>query len=68
MRQDEEAFFADYAVSHKKLSELGFKATTAKGRLTLGQGAVAVVVAAAVIIFYFYKEHQANMKLMFRIL
>jgi L-ascorbate peroxidase len=50
--QDEDAFFSDYAVSHKKLSELGFT----KNRTLLAQSAVGVAVAATVIILsYFYE-------------
>jgi L-ascorbate peroxidase len=60
--QDEDAFFSDYAASHKKLSELGFtppssslKAIT-KNRTLLAQSAVGVAVAATVIILsYFYE-------------
>lgn len=59
---DEDAFFSDYAASHKKLSELGFtppssslKAIT-KSRTLLAQSAVGVAVAATVIILsYFYE-------------
>ncbi|KAH0451571.1 hypothetical protein IEQ34_018870 [Dendrobium chrysotoxum] len=68
--KDEEAFFKDYAESHKKLSELGFTPpSTAKGAkcdvktsTVLAQGAVGVAVAAAVVILsYFYeisKKHK----------
>ncbi|GFY87912.1 ascorbate peroxidase 3 [Actinidia rufa] len=64
--KDEEAFFADYAASHKKLSELGFtpspsgfKATTAKTRTILAQSAVGVAVATAVVLLsYFYEVHR----------
>ncbi|KAG6775688.1 hypothetical protein NC652_013638 [Populus alba x Populus x berolinensis] len=60
--EDEDAFFSDYAESHKKLSELGFappssslKAIT-KNRTLLAQTAVGVAVAATVIILsYFYE-------------
>ncbi|KAJ8766949.1 hypothetical protein K2173_012424 [Erythroxylum novogranatense] len=60
--KDEETFFKDYAVSHKKLSELGFTPSssaskkTAKDSIVLAQSAVGVAVAAAVVIFsYFYE-------------
>ncbi|PSS00461.1 L-ascorbate peroxidase 3, peroxisomal like [Actinidia chinensis var. chinensis] len=64
--KDEEAFFADYAASHKKLSELGFtpsssgfKATTAKTRTILAQSVVGVAVATAVVLLsYFYEVHR----------
>ncbi|XP_011043177.1 PREDICTED: L-ascorbate peroxidase 3, peroxisomal [Populus euphratica] len=60
--EDEDAFFSDYAASHKKLSELGFsppssslKAITENSTL-LAQSAVGVAVAATVIILsYFYE-------------
>lgn len=60
-RQDEDAFFKDYAESHKKLSELGFtpRGSTAKpvaDSTILAQGAFGVAVAAAVVILsYFYE-------------
>ncbi|KAJ0097502.1 hypothetical protein Patl1_29110 [Pistacia atlantica] len=63
--KDEDAFFADYAVSHKKLSELGFNPSplgskgAVKNCTVLAQGAVGVAVAAAVVIFsYFYEVHR----------
>ncbi|XP_057965214.1 L-ascorbate peroxidase 3-like [Malania oleifera] len=54
--KDEEAFFTDYAMSHKKLSELGFTPpfrymVGIKNWTLLAQGAVGVAVAAAVIMF-----------------
>ncbi|CAK7334241.1 unnamed protein product [Dovyalis caffra] len=59
--KDEDAFFADYAASHKKLSELGFTPpssglkTITKNRTLLAQSAVGVAVAATVVILsYFY--------------
>ncbi|PRQ22603.1 putative L-ascorbate peroxidase [Rosa chinensis] len=57
---DEEAFFRDYAESHKKLSELGFTTSSskivAKGSTILAQGAVGVAICAAVVILgYFYE-------------
>ncbi|KAG2580548.1 hypothetical protein PVAP13_6NG354100 [Panicum virgatum] len=55
--KDEDAFFKDYAESHKKLSELGFTprgAASAKSDLPTGavlaQGAFGVAVAAAVVV------------------
>lgn len=60
--KDEEAFFRDYAASHKKLSELGFNPASSgfklavKNSTTLAQSAFGVAVAAAVVIFsYFYE-------------
>ncbi|KAG6509141.1 L-ascorbate peroxidase 3-like [Zingiber officinale] len=59
--KDEDAFFKDYAESHKKLSELGFtpRGSTAKSvadSTILAQGAFGVAVAAAVVILsYFYE-------------
>jgi len=58
--QDEDAFFRDYAESHKKLSELGFvpssKAISVKDGTILAQGAVGVVVTAAVVILSYLYE------------
>lgn len=63
--KDEEAFFADYAASHKKLSELGFTPpsscfkVTAKTGAILAQSAVGVAVATAVVLLsYFYEVHK----------
>lgn len=63
--QDEDAFFTDYAASHKKLSELGFTPPSsglmgdAKSRKIWAQSAVGVAVAAAVVILsYFYEIHR----------
>ncbi|KAK1297341.1 putative L-ascorbate peroxidase 4 [Acorus calamus] len=59
--KDEDAFFKDYAESHKKLSELGFTpSSTAKADMkacvVLAQSAVGVAVAATVVILsYFYE-------------
>uniref|UniRef100_A0A5B6ZMW9 Putative L-ascorbate peroxidase 3, peroxisomal-like n=1 Tax=Davidia involucrata TaxID=16924 RepID=A0A5B6ZMW9_DAVIN len=61
--KDEEAFFIDYAASHKKLSELGFTPRStclmleAKNCTILVLSAVGVAVATAVVILsYFYKR------------
>lgn len=59
--QDEDAFFKDYALSHKKLSELGFTPSSgskasAKDGAVLAQSAVGVVVAAAVVILSYLYE------------
>ncbi|XP_027076651.2 L-ascorbate peroxidase 3-like [Coffea arabica] len=52
--KDQEAFFRDYAASHKKLSELGFNPPSS--RFKLAQTAFGVAVAATVIILsYFYE-------------
>jgi hypothetical protein len=63
--QDEDAFFTDYAASHKRLSELGFTPPSlgppmgvAKSSKILTQSAVGVAVAAVVFILsYFYGIH-----------
>ncbi|EEF32729.1 conserved hypothetical protein [Ricinus communis] len=61
---DEDAFFADYAASHKKLSELGFtppaRGTLATKCCTLfAQGAVGVALAAALVVLgYYYEAHR----------
>ncbi|XP_027356730.1 L-ascorbate peroxidase 3 isoform X2 [Abrus precatorius] len=58
--KDEDAFFRDYAISHKKLSELGFvpssKVISPKDGTILAQGAVGVVVTAAVVILSYLYE------------
>ena len=58
--KDENAFFRDYAESHKKLSELGFvtssKASSPKDATVLAQGAFGAVVAAAVVILGYLYE------------
>lgn len=59
--KDEDAFFKDYAVSHKKLSELGFTPSSGskasvKDSAVLAQSAVGVVVAAAVVILSYLYE------------
>ena len=58
--KDEEAFFRDYAASHKKLSELGFTpsigAKSPKDSTVLAQSAVGVAVAAAVVILSYIYE------------
>lgn len=63
--QDEEAFFRDYAESHKKLSELGFTSNSSGSKVIskesgiLAPSAVGVAVAAAVVILsYFYEVHK----------
>ncbi|XP_059295158.1 L-ascorbate peroxidase 3-like [Lycium ferocissimum] len=63
--KDEEAFFRDYAESHKKLSELGFTPPSScfklpvKNSTVLAQGAIGVAVAAAVVILgYFYEVNR----------
>ncbi|KAK9136486.1 hypothetical protein Syun_015816 [Stephania yunnanensis] len=63
--KDEDAFFKDYAISHKKLSELGFTPSSSglkmevKNTAILAQSAVGVTVAAAVVAMsYFYEVHR----------
>ncbi|CAK8576721.1 unnamed protein product [Lathyrus sativus] len=64
--KDEDAFFRDYAESHKKLSELGFvpssKANAPKDATVLAQSAVGAVVAAAVVILTYLYEHSKRGK------
>lgn len=66
--KDEDAFFRDYAESHKKLSELGFTPSSpgskaiAKESTILAQGAVGVAVAAAVVILSYIYEVRKKMK------
>ena len=52
--QDEDAFFRDYAASHKKLSELCF---ISPSRLAL-KVSVGVVAAAVAILSYYYEVHR----------
>ena len=66
--QDEDAFFRDYAQSHKKLSELGFsprssssKATVRDG-IVLAQGAFGVAITAAVVILSYLYEVRKRAK------
>ncbi|CAN1771294.1 L-ascorbate peroxidase 3 [Linum perenne] len=63
--KDEDVFFKDYAVAHKKLSELGFSPGGAKvapkDGTVLAQSAVGVVVAAAVVFLsYMYEVHKRS--------
>ncbi|XP_008788436.2 probable L-ascorbate peroxidase 4, peroxisomal [Phoenix dactylifera] len=66
--KDEDAFFKDYAESHKKLSELGFtppcilSATKSKLKAILTQGAVTVAAAAALLILSYLFEIGKNME------
>nr|QCQ29398.1 ascorbate peroxidase [Camellia fraterna] len=60
--KDEDAFFRDYAVSHKKLSELGFTPGSSgcravvKDGTVLAQSAIGVAVAVAVVVLtYLYQ-------------
>ncbi|XP_027112037.2 L-ascorbate peroxidase 3-like isoform X1 [Coffea arabica] len=66
--KDEDAFFRDYAVSHKKLSELGFtphssgSKATVKDSTILVQSAVGVAVAAAVVVLSYLYEVRKKIK------
>ncbi|KAK6946424.1 hem peroxidase [Dillenia turbinata] len=65
--KDEDAFFRDYAESHKKLSELGFtppsgSKITIKDSTLLAQGAVGVAVAAAVVVLSYVYEVRKRIK------
>ncbi|CAI9275730.1 unnamed protein product [Lactuca saligna] len=63
--KDEDAFFNDYAISHKKLSELGFAPTSAKkvkDGVVLAQSAVGVIVTAAVVILSYVYEVRKKSK------
>jgi len=66
--KDEDAFFRDYAESHKKLSELGFAPRSpgskviVKDGTILAQSAVGVAVAAAVVILSYFYEVRRKMK------
>ena len=50
MWQDEDAFFVDYAASHKKLSELGFRQKSGSFKSKALGVAVPIVVALVVIL------------------
>ncbi|OVA19604.1 heme peroxidase [Macleaya cordata] len=62
--KDEDAFFKNYAVSHKKLSELGFTpgsslVEAAKNNTILTQSAMVVAIAAAIVVLgYFFEVHR----------
>lgn len=65
--KDEDAFFRDYAESHKKLSELGFNpnASAAKAcsdSTVLAQGAFGVAIASAVVALSYFYEIRKKMK------
>ncbi|KAL5788847.1 hypothetical protein ACOSP7_005796 [Xanthoceras sorbifolium] len=64
--KDEDAFFKDYATSHKKLSELGFSPSGSRKIVTdstiIAQSAVGVAVAAAVVILGYFYEVRIRMK------
>ncbi|XP_028775352.1 L-ascorbate peroxidase 3-like [Neltuma alba] len=58
--QNEDAFFVDYAASHKKLSELGMKPTsTSQERLRLAKG-IGLAVATTAIILGFFWTRRSN--------
>lgn len=64
--QDEDAFFRDYAGSHKKLSELGFipraSISNVKDSTILAQSAAGVAVAAAVVVLSYVYEVRKRIK------
>ncbi|KAL9238393.1 hypothetical protein vseg_012821 [Gypsophila vaccaria] len=64
--KDEEAFFRDYAASHKKLSELGFtpggSKSAPKDSIILAQSAVGIAVTAAVVILSYIYEVRKRAK------
>lgn len=66
--KDEDAFFKDYAVSHKKLSELGFTTGSTSAKVSikdstiLAQSAVGVAVAATVVILSYFYELRKKLK------
>ncbi|CAL0311456.1 unnamed protein product [Lupinus luteus] len=60
---DEDVFLEDYAVSHKKLSQLGFiLKPVADTRSTLAQGAIAIVIATTVVILGYLLEVNGKTK------
>ncbi|TVU04645.1 hypothetical protein EJB05_47771 [Eragrostis curvula] len=66
--KDEDAFFKDYAESHKKLSELGFIRSSGPAKpelptgVVLAQSAIGVAVAAAVVIVGYLYEASRKAK------
>ncbi|KAK1437860.1 hypothetical protein QVD17_03660 [Tagetes erecta] len=63
--KDEDAFFNDYALSHKKLSELGFTPSSKKvikDGVVLAQSAFGVLVTAAVVIISYVYEARKKTK------
>lgn len=64
--KDEDAFFKDYAASHKKLSELGFTPSSSKVKvkdsIVLAQSAFGVAIAAAVVVLSYVYEVRKKMK------
>ncbi|KAL3514998.1 hypothetical protein ACH5RR_021900 [Cinchona calisaya] len=66
--KDEDAFFRDYAASHKKLSELGFTPHSSGSKVTikdstiLVQSAVSVAVAVAVVVLSYLYEVRKKIK------
>ena len=63
--KDEDAFFNDYALSHKKLSELGFTPSSKKvtnDGVVLAQSAFGVLVTAAVVILSYVYEARKKTK------
>ena len=60
--QDEDAFFTDYAVSHKKLSELGFNSPSLGAARSSAR--IVVALAAVVVLFSYlfdiYRKSQVN--------
>lgn len=55
--KDEDAFFRDYATSHKKLSELGFKC---KNRSILAKGVIGIAIALTAVILGYLREVNKN--------
>ncbi|KAH6799301.1 RADIATION SENSITIVE 17 [Perilla frutescens var. frutescens] len=59
--EDEEAFFRDYVVSHKRLSELGFTRPSCL-RLALKKTMIAAAVAATMVLLsYFYEMNKREL-------
>ncbi|XP_004512151.1 L-ascorbate peroxidase 3-like [Cicer arietinum] len=54
--KDEDAFFRDYAISHKKLSELGFINPNCNYRSKLAKGVIGFAIASTVVILGYLLE------------
>ncbi|KAG6385874.1 hypothetical protein SASPL_154757 [Salvia splendens] len=58
--EDEEAFFRDYAASHKRLSELGFSPPSYLGLLIKKTMITAAVAVTVVLLSYFYEMNKRD--------
>lgn len=59
--KDEEAFFRDYAASHKRLSELGFSPPSSLGLFIKKTVIAAAVAVTVVLLSYFYEMNKRDL-------